>query len=264
MRATRSSSRSGTPASASRPRCSPGSSTCSPRATGRIARSEGGLGIGLTLVRTLVEMHGGSVSATSEGPAGGASSPSACPPRPARPVAATARRRGLAGGAPGRSRPRRRRQRGYRPGAWPGSWSSSGHDVAGGPRRPRRPSKRPAPTGPMSSCWTSACPAWTATRSRAGSGEEMDSRRGHHRRLRLRPGGRPRRSQEAGFDHHLVKPVELRHPHDLARGSYQATSSIMGTGFAKIYMSKRLWFNEMIRIVLRREYRVGVADHARR
>jgi signal transduction histidine kinase len=32
-----------------------------------VARSQGGLGLGLTLVRTLVEMHGGSVSASSEG-----------------------------------------------------------------------------------------------------------------------------------------------------------------------------------------------------
>ncbi len=36
-----------------------------------LERSEGGLGIGLTLVRSLAEMHGGSVTATSEGPGKG-------------------------------------------------------------------------------------------------------------------------------------------------------------------------------------------------
>ncbi len=36
-----------------------------------LARSEGGLGIGLTLVRSLAEMHGGSATATSEGPGKG-------------------------------------------------------------------------------------------------------------------------------------------------------------------------------------------------
>ena len=43
-------------------------------------RAQGGLGIGLTLVRSLVAMHGGRVEARSDGPAPAASSSSSCRP----------------------------------------------------------------------------------------------------------------------------------------------------------------------------------------
>jgi two-component system, chemotaxis family, CheB/CheR fusion protein len=50
----------------------------------RVERSNGGVGIGLTLVRKLVELHGGSVEAYSEGPGRGSEFVVRLPARPPR------------------------------------------------------------------------------------------------------------------------------------------------------------------------------------
>jgi two-component system CheB/CheR fusion protein len=54
------------------------------------ARTEGGLGVGLTLVRSLVAMHGGTVEASSEGPGRGSEFVLRLPLLPAQPRAAEA------------------------------------------------------------------------------------------------------------------------------------------------------------------------------
>ena len=101
-----------------------------------LARSEGGLGIGLTLVRRLVEMHGGSVAATSAGPGQGSEFVVRLPalaqsPRPRPSLSATPSRRGV---GPRRrrpdppvaaSRPGGRRPPGVGPGGWPACWGTS-------------------------------------------------------------------------------------------------------------------------------------------
>ena len=50
------------------PRCCRSSSICARTADAALPRSEEGLGVGLTLARILVELHGGSITAHSEGP----------------------------------------------------------------------------------------------------------------------------------------------------------------------------------------------------
>ncbi len=71
-----------------------------------MARSRGGLGIGLTLVRTLAEMHGGSVSARSDGPGRGSEFAVTLPAAPADAEVPPARRPDRNGTAlaPGRRR----------------------------------------------------------------------------------------------------------------------------------------------------------------
>ena len=132
-------------------------------------RSQGGLGVGLTLVKRLVEMHGGTVQAHSEGHGKGSEFVVLLPLLQDRTGVArdgTAPRWlrcGTAGIAAASSSWTTARIPGTR---WLASWAASG-TRSRSPATVLRRSRRRLDSRPTSFCWTSGCPAWTATKSHA-------------------------------------------------------------------------------------------------
>ena len=196
-----------------RRRCCRTCSSCSRRASASLDRSQGGLGIGLTLVERLVELHGGASKCSSDGIGKGASSASILPCISEVPQAAAD---ALAGGR----RPRRRPASA----CWSSTTTSTPPRASRCYLRARGPrGAAPSSDGPQALAHARRCsrphvvlldiglPGMTATRWPAacasaagdapallialtGYGQEEDRTR----------------AAEAGFDHHFVKPADPR------------------------------------------------------